>query len=733
MLKKITATFLMMAFSLGAFADEGMWLPLLIERLNHQDMQKYGLNLTAEEIYSVNHSSLKDAIVSFSGFCSGELISDEGLLLTNHHCGYGAIQSHSTVENDYLSEGFWAMSREEELPNEGLYARFLIRMEDVTEEVISQLNPMMSEEERAMAIASVSKEIAKEAKGDTHYDVVVKEFFAGNEFYMFVYETFTDVRLVGAPPESIGKFGGDTDNWMWPRQTGDFSLFRVYSGPDGKPADYAPENIPLDPKHYLPISLRGVQEGDFAMVMGYPGSTDRYLTSFGVQQALEQTNPTRVKIRDKRLEILKEDMDLNPDVRLKYASKYAGVSNYWKYFIGQSKGLKNLNVLALKQELEDNYMVWAEANEDEFPEYLTALDLIRGSYDASYDANLSYLYLVEAALGTEIIRFANSFRGLETALAEGQKDQKRVTSLIESLRENTEEHFKNYNAPTDKKVMAALLKMYYEDVPQKDHPAVFDVVEQKYNGNFNAWVDDVFKKSVFDSRETVMEFLNNPDVKKLKKDPAYIAATSFIDNYNKNIAPQLKEINAKRDKGNRIFVRGLRQMLPDRKFYPNANSTMRISYGQVLGYDPRDAVSYDYYTTLDGVMEKMDNSNPEFVVPDKLVELYEAKDYGQYVNEKGELVVAFITNNDITGGNSGSPVIDANGFLIGTAFDGNWEAMSGDIAFEPELQRCINVDIRYTLFIIDKMAGASHLIEEMTLITEEDPELPEEARLGQEL
>ena len=719
MIKRIVAIFLFIGLFSQASADEGMWLPLLIKRLNHTDMEKYGLQLTAEEIYSVNKSSLKDAIVSFGGFCSGEIISDEGLLLTNHHCGYGAIQAHSSVENDYLSEGFWAMNREEELPNKDLYARFLIKMEDVTERVLAQLDENMSEEQRAETIARVSKALAKEEKGFSHYDVVVKEFFAGNEFYLFVYETFTDVRLVGAPPESIGKFGGDTDNWMWPRHTGDFALFRVYSGPDGKPAPYSKENVPIVPKHHLPISLQGVQEGDFAMVMGYPGSTDRYLTSFGVQQALEQSNPYRVKIRDKRLKILKEDMEADSDIRIQYASKYASISNYWKYFIGQSKGLENLDVLTKKQALERDFIVWAKAEENRNRQYGKALDLVKQSYDESYDANLSYLFLVEAALGIEIIRFANSFRGLETALAQDNKDSERINGLIQSLRESAEKHFKDYSPSTDRKVMAALLKMFYQDVPEKDHPAIFNTVEVEHKSDFEAWAAFVFRNSIFDEEQKVEKFLKDPNIKTLQKDPAYIAATSFIDNYNKKIYPQLKEINAKRDRGNRLFVKGLREMFPDKKFYPNANSTMRISFGKVLGYEARDAVEYEHYTTLEGVMQKMDNKSHEFAVPEKLEELYKKKDYGQYGNRQGELVVGFITNNDITGGSSGSPVINHKGYLIGTAFDANWEAMSGDIAFEPDLQRCINIDIRYTLFIIDKFAGAGHLIKEMTLIKED--------------
>lgn len=720
MLKKFLLGFLLICLSLRVYADEGMWLPLLVQRLNHTDMQKHGLQLTAEEIYSVNQSSLKDAVVSFGGFCSGEMISDQGLLLTNHHCAYGAIQSQSTTEKDYLSKGFWAMDRQEELPNQNLYARFLIRMEDVTTKVLAELNEQMSEEAREEAVARISKDIAKEVKGNTHYDVVVKEFFAGNEFYLFVYETFTDVRLVGAPPESIGKFGGDADNWVWPRHTGDFALFRVYASPEGKPADYAEENIPLRPKHHLPVSLNGVKEGDFAMVMGYPASTNRYLSSFGLRQAMEQSNPSKIKIRNQRLKCLKEDMGKNEEIRLKYASKYASISNYWKYFSGQNKRLEQLDVLAEKQALEQAFESWAAADEERQKTYGGALRLLEKSYQESYEADLSYIYFIEAALGTEIIRFANTFRGLETALAQKTGGQERVKGLLESLKSSMQKHFQSYHAPTDQKIMATVLEMYYQDVPEKDHPDAFREVIEKHEGDFDKWTAKVFEKSIFAEEQKVMKFLQDPDLQLLLQDPAYCIATSFIDNYYKNVALRMKELNAMRERGNRLFVRGLKEMYPHKKFYPDANATMRLSFGQVLSYEPRDAVTYKYYTSLEGMVEKMDPDMPDLYIPEKLLSLFSRKDYGPYANEDGELVVSFITNNDISGGNSGSPVMDKHGYLIGTAFDGNREALSGDIAFEPELQRCINVDIRYILFIIDKFAGARHLIEEMTLIKAEE-------------
>ena len=720
--KKIVTTLLLFALTIGAYADEGMWLPLLLKRLNQTDLQKEGLQLTAEEIYSVNHSSLKDAVVSFGGFCSGEMISAKGLLLTNHHCGYSAIQSHSSQDKNYLRDGFWAATKEDELPSKNIYARFLVRMEDVTDEVLAELNGFMSEQERADAVSRVSKDIARRIKGDSHYDVVVKDFFEGNEFYVFVYETFTDVRLVGAPPESIGKYGGEAESWMWPRHAGDFALFRVYSAPDGKPAPYSPNNIPLKPKHHLPISLNGIQEGDFAMVIGYPGSTDRFLTSYGVRQLLKQSNPTRIKIRGKRLNILKEDMEANEEVRFKYASKYSGISNYWQYFVGQNLGLNNLKVLEKRQNLENEFLAWISEDKKRSADYGQALSLIKQSYDESYRINLSYLYLSEAALGIEIIRFANNFRGLETALELDIKDPERIKGLVESLKENVTIHFRNYNAPTDQKVMAALLEMYYHEVPKEDHPGVFKLVEEKYKKDFDAWASTVFSQSIFAKEELVRDFLNNPDLPSLQNDPAYIASTSIIDNYYRNISPRLKEINALRDKGNRLFVKGLMEMHPEKKYYPNANTTMRVSFGKVLGYQAHDGVKFDYYTSLDGVIKKRDSSKQDLQVPAKLLERYQKKDFGSYENHNGEVIVGFVTSNDITGGSSGSPVLDGKGRLVGTVFDANWETMSGDIAFEPDLQRSINVDIRYILFIIEKFAGADHLIKEMTLVKDEAKE-----------
>ncbi|RLD38014.1 MAG: serine protease [Bacteroidetes bacterium] len=704
----------LMLLSTNTRADEGMWIPLLVDRLNYVDMQEMGLNLTAEEIYSVNNSSLKDAIVIFGGGCTGEIISADGLLITNHHCGYGVIQSHSTIEHDYLSDGFWAMSREEELVNPGLSVRFLERIEDVTERVLAGLNDGMTEDERKEKIKEIGDEIKAEATGDTHYNASVKSFFRGNEYYLFVYEIFKDVRLVGAPPSSIGKYGADTDNWMWPRHTGDFSMFRVYTAPDGSPAAYAEENIPMKPKHYLPVSVKGVKKGDFAMILGYPGGTDRYLTSFGVKLAVDESNMTIVKIREEKLAIMREGMDSDDAVRIQYASKYARIANYWKYYIGQTKGLKRLKVYDKKVELEDRFSNWVNTNPTRKAKYGQALPDIQKGYDILKENNLSKWYYREAiSRGSEILGFASRF-GTLRKLMEEKADQEKIDKTVAGLRKYAERYFKNYNAAIDQNMLAAMMQMYYLNVAADQQPEMLQKLAAKYNGDFTDWAAMVFEKSIFSSPEKVYALLDNPKEKAIAKDPAYETIKAFSDNY-KGISEKMSEADDYLARGNRLFVAGLREMDSDKVFYPDANFTMRLTYGSVQDYFPGDAVRYEYFTTLDGVMEKEDPDNWEFVVPDKLKELWENKDYGIY--GEGEMMpVCFLTDHDITGGNSGSPVINGDGALIGLAFDGNWEAMSGDIAFEPALQRTINVDIRYVLFIIDKYAGAQNIIDELTIV-----------------
>jgi hypothetical protein len=696
-------------------ADEGMWLLPLLEKLNIGKMTSMGLKLTAEDIYSINHSSLKDAVVIFGRGCTGEIVSDEGLLLTNHHCGFDAIQNHSTVEHDYLKDGFWAMTREEELPNPGLTVTFLVSMEDVTQRVLGNISDTLSEKRRNEEIKKISGEIVREATEGNNYKAFVRSFFDGNDYYLLVYEDYRDVRLVGTPPSAIGKFGYDTDNWMWPRHTGDFSVFRVYTGPDGKPADYSKDNIPLKPKYYFPVSLRGYKDGDFTMIMGYPGNTDRYMTSFEVKELMEVIHPNRIAIRGLRQDILLKDMQADEAINIKYASKYSASSNYWKFSIGQSKGLKSQNLYDKKQQFEKEFTGWVNEEADRKEKYGEALSLI----DEAVSGRRHYLhalqYIHECLFnGAEIIGFAGKAMGLYQALLKEPENRLKIDSLRAELKSMGDEFFNEYSESTDRKVTPAMLKLFYKNVPAYYRPAFFNVIQSKYKGKVDRYCMNLFNQSVFANPLDFYVFILNPSRKTLEKDMAFVAALTTQDKY-RDLYQERAQYNLKYERGMRLYVAGLMEMQKDKIFYPDANFTMRLTYGSVRDYFPRDAVHYDYYTTLTGVMEKEDPSNWEFIVPEKLKDLFAKKDYGRYGT--GDVMpTCFITNNDITGGNSGSPVLDAEGALIGLAFDGNWEAMTGDILFEPAIQRCICVDIRYVLFIMDKFAGAGHLVNEMKIV-----------------
>jgi hypothetical protein len=713
-MKRFIAGFLTLSLVLSttvSSAHEGMWLPMLIKRLNMADMQANGLNLTAEELYDINNASIKDAIVSLGGFCTGEIISDQGLMLTNHHCGYDAIRSHSTVENDYLTDGFWAMTREEERTNPGLTAAILVRMEDVTDKVLAELTDDMTEAQRAAKAREVGAALAKEATEGTKHNAYVRSFFHNNEYYLFVFNTYKDVRLVGAPPSSVGKYGGDTDNWMWPRHTGDFSMFRIYADVEGNPADVSADNVPLTPKHHLPVSLNGVQEGDFSMVFGFPGSTDRFLTSTGIEQAINLYNPTVVEIRAQKLAIMKEAMDADDAVRIALASNYASTANYWKYFIGQTEQLKKNRVKAKKEAIEATYLAWANADESR-AEYAGALDLLDEAY-AETDATVKgQVYLMEGGIrGASLPLYAFRLNRMLGALESSEELEEDKQNVLEYATD----HFSEYQADVDRKLAQALWGMWMENVPTDQQPSIFAEVRDSMGGDLSVLVNDVYDNSIYASKEALEAWLETMDFDALGEDQGGKVASSFIAAYFASQGGNA-EVSEKMEKGYRLFTDGLRQAMPEKVFAPDANSTLRMTWGVVGSYDPQDAVHYDYVTTLDGVMQKEDPTNDEFIVPARLKELYNAKDYGQYADENGDLIVNFISNNDITGGNSGSPVINGDGELIGTAFDGNWEAMSGDIFFEDQLQRTISVDIRYTLFIIDKYAGASHLIDEMTIV-----------------
>lgn len=706
---------LMFIFQPMLRADEGLWLPLLIERLNYQDMKEKGLQLTPEEIYSVNNSSLKDAIVKVGNGCTGGVISEKGLILTNHHCGHSYIQSHSSTEHDYLKNGFWARNHNQELRNEGLTASFLIRIEDVTKPVLSDVTTEMSESRRSKIISNKIDSLKKDATKGTHYKAVIKDFFDGNEYYMFIKEVYKDVRLVGAPPSSIGNFGGDTDNWMWPRHTGDFSLFRIYTAPDGSPAEYSEENIPLKPKYSLPVSLDGVKKGDFSMIMGYPGGTDRYMTSYGIDMNLNKVYPTRIKIRREKLDIIEKYMDKSDDIRIKYSSKHDQISNYWKYFKGMTKGLRNLNVPQKKKNLEKNLRNWISKTESRKEKYGDALSSIQQAYETLSDYATHRNYFIEAIYsGPEVLRFSRNFSQLTEILSMENPPKDSLKQITKPLKSEIQDFFNDYHKPVDKELMVKMFQMYSKNVPKEQQPNRFRKLLEEHNQNIKEMVEEIYAESIFDDKKKVEQFISDPILEKLTNDPAYKLQKSFFSNYFKTRG-KLSNANAKKSKGRRHFMKALRKMKDDKTFYPDANGTMRLTYGTVQGYDPKDAVDYLYYTTLNGVMQKEDPNDKEFIVPDKLKEIYRNKNYGVY-GDGDTMKVCFLTNHDITGGNSGSPVVDSKGNLIGLAFDGNWEAMSGDIAFEPELQRTINVDIRYVLLIIDKFAGAQNIMNELNLV-----------------
>ena len=715
-MKRLKFAALALVFFLGTFisrADEGMWLPLLLGR-NYEDMKAHGLNLTAEQIYDINNASLKDAIVSFGGFCTGEVISDQGLVLTNHHCGYDAIAGASTETNNYLDNGFWAKTNAEEIPIQGLSVTFIVRMEDVTASVLANLNDNMTEDERRAEIDKVRKQLTADATEGTAYKASVKSFFEGNEYYMFIKETYNDIRLVGTPPQSAGKYGGDTDNWMWPRHTADFSMFRIYAGTDNKPAGYSEENVPFKPKHSLPISLKGVQEGDFAMIMGFPGSTDRYLSSFGIEQAVTLEQPKRVDIRSKKLDIMKKYMDEDTEIRLTYSSKYAQVANYWKYFIGQTEQVKNNDVIGKKQELEAqfaDYMKNKKLNFDIMGSmkkyYETTNDVV---YINAYQSE--FLYQVDAVIN--VLRYKI---WADAMVDEDPVMNQRAGMMAAFFKPQVMEFFETKHLPMESEIVQEVLAMYVEDIPTEQQGMFVQKIGKKGRKGVEKFMKKAMKKSIFFNKEKFEEFANEPTVEALKKDLMFQLVEDMWDaQKTATDTEDMKKVEDNLNKANRYFVQHLREMNSDKAYYPNANSTMRLTYGNVLPYSPQDGITYNYTTTLDGMIAKEDPSNREFWIDDRIKEVHAAKDYGQYADAKGDLIVNFLSNNDITGGNSGSPVINGDGELIGTAFDGNWEAMSGDIYFEPNIQRTISCDIRYTLWLVDKCYGATNIIDELNLV-----------------
>ncbi len=716
-MKKFTATLLLAAMMLLQFtlrADEGMWLVSMLNRITMAEAQGLGLNLSAEEIYDINNASLKDAIVRLNGgSCTGEVISSQGLVLTNHHCAYDAIQGFSSTENDYLTDGFFALALDQEMHIDNFVISFLVRIDNVTPRILENVTMDMSEDERNSSIAAARKELMEEMNPEGVKELELKSFYYDNEFYLFEYKTYRDIRLVAAPPESVGKYGGDTDNWMWPRHTGDFSMLRIYSDKNNEPADFNETNVPYKPKRHLRISMDGVSEGDFTMVMGYPGSTDRFLSSWGIDQALRLYNPSVVDVRDLKLKTMKSHMDADPAVRIQYAANYAQTANYWKYYIGQSKGLKRLDVESKKRELEARFIDWVEANADRQAEYGEALSLIQSFYEDTESSVQAKVYALEAGLiGCDISLF--SYRFFRSAAGLFSEDLEEVAATQVALTELSNEFFKEYDQATDRDLFVKLMTKFRDDIDPEYHPSFFETVAKKYKKDFNRFADKMYAKSFLVDPDRCAAFIANPSLKVMDKDLAIIVGQDAIQTY---FASRSNPAENKFNRGYRLFVKGLREMDADQAIAPDANSTMRLTFGSVAPYKAADAVHYDFITTANGVLEKKDNSNPEFIVPDALDNLIRSRDFGRYGDESGELVVCFIHGTDITGGNSGSPVLDANGDLIGCAFDGNWEAMSGDIAFETELQRTISVDIRYVTWIVDKFANAQNLIEEMDFVS----------------
>ncbi|XZF14780.1 S46 family peptidase [Chitinophagaceae bacterium MMS25-I14] len=715
-MKKLLLSVFALASFMAARADEGMWIPSLIGK-NYDDMVRMGLKLTAEDLYAINHASMKDAIVQFNGGCTGEMISGTGLLLTNHHCGYEPIAALSTVEKNYLDNGFWAYSHDQELPAKGVSVLYLQHVDDVTAEINKAVGKAKGAKAAQKLEAARKKIEEREAQGGK-YVANVRDYFNGNQYFVLIYKKYTDVRLVGTPPKSLGKFGGDTDNWMWPRHTADFSMFRVYAGKDNEPAEYSASNVPYQPKKYLPVSIKGVQEGDYAMIFGYPGRTNRYEVSYGVDLSIKETNPDIVTIRDLRLSIMRRHMDADKNVYLKQTASYARIANYWKYYIGQTEQLKRLKVVAKKQDQEQAYTKWAQVSDKETADLMSRFAKLYADYTPYAKQNVYYAECFKAPV---VARLASMLDPVYKALDAENPNQDSIKKYMTPLVAARKAAMKDFDQGTEQELFAQMAKLYYKEIPKAQLPDIYQQVIFKNYGSdnqdktFTDYADYVFNNTFLLDDAKFDAFVKAPGKEQIRKDAAAQYALSFVHNYTAFYEPKINAFADGKRALAKEYIRGLMKMKEGKLFYPDANSTMRITYGAVKSYRPQDGVKYDYFTTLDGLMDKYKPGSDEFDVPKDLIELYNKKDYGRYADADSSLHTCFITTDDITGGNSGSPVINANGELIGAAFDGNWEAMSGDIAFDKKYKRTIVCDIRFILFLIDKMGHAQNLIEEMDI------------------
>jgi len=718
MIKRILFIVLSISFfTANLWAKEGMYLPYLLQKINASKMEAMGMRISVDEIYSVNKSSLKDAIVHFGGGCTAEIVSQQGLLLTNHHCGYRSIQKHSSVEHDYLTDGFWASTMADELPNKGLTATILQSMEDVSDQILKDVVPTLTQKERQALIKKNINALLKTQEQDAFIKVQVKAFYYGNQYILMVSKVFKDVRLVGAPPSDIGKFGGDTDNWMWPRHTGDFSVFRIYANSDNQPADYSKDNKPYKPAKALDISLKGYNEGDFTFVFGYPGRTQEYLPSSAIALITQKVNPFKIDLRRQKLDIMSSYMKNDAKIRIQYSAKYAGVANGWKKWIGENKGIERLGTVKRKEQEEKEFRFWAQKNH---PEYMELIPGFESVYKQIQSWEMAYQYFVEAGYYQDIIRYSYQYNQLIILSKNKETKEADLKKRVKDFINTTEDFYKDFNVNVEKELLIASITAYkkfsYDDASK---PEIFALIDSKYKGDVASYVSMLFRKSMFGDKERMVEFLNSYKAgkyKKLQKDPIFKLSESYYNNFLEHVRPNLTIYQYKIDSLQHLYMKALMQQHKDNYLFPDANSTLRIAYGSVQGYSPRDAVEYNYFTTLEGIMEKENPNIYDYVVESKLKTLYNSKDYDIYGDQDGKMHICFIASNHTTGGNSGSPVLNADGQLMGLNFDRNWEGTMSDLNYDPDQCRNITLDIRYCLFIIDKFANAHRLIEEMNLV-----------------